>query len=213
MNKTICLFVVFILSAAFLFSCSSQECDCHESEISSSSLTPSSSSNGNSVQNQDLIRKNITLSSEKSYADIQGEPTAYTEDAAASKLDKIDLVAYCNANMGCKNNSIYNPWEIKLFFDNSGYLGKYIYLFSISNEQAVIFKTAEKLYDILPTYNNLIKTFNDDNSVDEIPIEEGKVFFVVTSENNNGIVIGIVIIKQVGEQSIDLEIIDMEWSR
>jgi len=213
MNKTNLLLSAFILSAVFLLGCSSEceKCEeCNVSKLSSGGVeNPSSSSNGGTVvSDRDLVRKNITLNSDKSYASIDGEPVAYTENDATNHLDKIDFVAYCNPNMGCKNNSIYSPWEIKLFVDHSEYLGKSIFLYEVPAEKSEIFKTATRLYGILDTYNALIRTFNNTNDLDEIPIEVGKVFFVLVPENGLGVVIGIVIIKQAGDKSVDLEIIE-----
>jgi len=213
MNKLNLFAGVFILSAIFLFGCSSNECDCSDSypstypSSSSVNAAPSSSSSGGLVvQDQDLVKKYITLSSGSGYADIDGEPLAYTEDDAANNLKKIDLIAYCSVNMGCKNNSLYSPWEIKLFWDYPDYLGKNIYIFEVPDEQAGVFKTAKRLYDILQTYNDLVSTFSG-AGVDEIPIKEGSVFFISTSESN----IDIIIIKQANEQSVDLEIIEMPF--
>jgi len=216
MSKTIWLFGAFVSSVVFFSSCSSpNKCDCESDSPSSSgvgnpsssSLT-SSSSSGNYVQDQDLVKKNITLSSNDGYADIDGQ-LLYTENTVASALKTIDLIAYCNPNIGCKNNSIYSPWEIKLFLDNTGYLGANIFLFEIPDDQADVFKTGNKLYDILPTYNNLVKTgVISGSGVDEIPIVAGKVFFVSTSEKKYCFVI----IKQALEQSVDLEIIELPFN-
>jgi hypothetical protein len=160
------------------------------------------------VEDQDLVRKNIKISVDSSYADLDGEPVAYTKTDAASRLDKIDLIAHCGTSVGwCEKNSIYSPFEIDLFYNRSDYIGyKYIYIYKIPNEQSAIFKTATRLYEILPTYNNLASTgIIGGEGVEEVSIEEGKVFFVVTSENKYRIVI----IKQAGAQSVDLEIIEI----
>ncbi|MDR2583857.1 MAG: hypothetical protein LBC75_10285 [Fibromonadaceae bacterium] len=215
MNRTNLLLSAFILSAMFLLGCSSECEKCDECSVvnpSSSSVKPSSSSGGNSsssgggtIEDQKLVRKNITLSSEKSYVDIDGEPIAYAKENAANNLSKIDLVAYCSTDMGCKNNSIYSPYEINLFW-NPAYIGSNIYLFKIPPEQSDIFKTATRLYEIIPAYNNLISSgVLSGTGVDEISIEEGRVFFISTSENNTGFVI----IKASQQQAVDLEIVEM----
>jgi hypothetical protein len=173
---------------------------------SSSSVKTSSSSNGSAITDDpNLVRRNITLSSAgNSYADIDGNVATYNRITVASRLDKIDLIAYCG---WCEHNSIYSPWEIDLFWtDDYDYLGGDVFFFEIPNQQATIFKTATKLSEITPTLNSLIDGFIDDfNYTDEIPTASGKVFFVITSESNYRIVI----IKQVGSQSVDLEIIEI----
>lgn len=105
MSKANLFFSAFILSAVFLLGCSSNEtCSCVDGNGSnSSSVDPSSNSNSNSspssisssskgggvaLPDQDLVKKNITLSSDKSYADIDGEPVAYTAEDAANNLNK-----------------------------------------------------------------------------------------------------------------------------
>ncbi|MCL1956011.1 MAG: hypothetical protein FWF63_01690 [Fibromonadales bacterium] len=213
MNRTNLLLGAFFLSAMFLLGCSSEcekcdECDVERPNPSSSSVkipSSSSSSGGSIIEDQKLVRKNITISSEKNYADIDGEPVAYAKESAANNLSKIDLVAYCGTDMGCKNNSIYTPYEINLFW-NPTYVGSNIYLFKIPPEQSDIFKTATRLYEIIPAYNNLITSgVLSGTGVDEISIEEGSVFFISTSENNTGFVI----IKESKQQAVDLEIVEM----
>jgi len=209
MNKMNLFLGAFVLNAVFLFSCSSNECNCTDNPSSNSVNTPSSSS-AHIVEDQKLVRKNITVSSVASYADIDGEPIAYTEVNAANNLIKIDLVAYCNPdmdNMGCKNNSVYKPSEIGLFW-NTNYVGSRTYLFEIPPSQSDIFKTAAKLSDIIPTMNSLIDAGNISGyGVKEISIEKGKVFCVVSSEDKHRIVI----IKETGDRSIDLEIIQLHY--
>lgn len=204
MYKTNLLLGAFIFSAMFLFSCSSSSsptCNC--ADPSSSSVgNPSSSSGGNIPQDQKLTRVNITLSLDSSYADVD-EPAIYTKEDAAKNLDKIDLVAFCDPNvtMGCKNNSIYSPREIDLFW-NPSYIGGEVYLFNVPAAQADIFKTAAKLSDIIPALNLLIENSNGTSGVREIPIAVGKAIFVYTPDN-----IRIAIINGVGDKSVDLEII------
>lgn len=220
MNKVNLLLSAFISSAIFLFGCSSGQCNCSDTDSSSSGVenpgsssstysssgVENSSSSGIVIQDQDLNRKSIKLLSGSSYADIDGEPTTYTKEEVANNLDKIDLIAYCGTDVGwCENNSIYSPYEIDLFWSRSDYIGSFIYLFEIPAAQSEIFKTATRLYEILPTYNNLVTTgILNGSGVDEIPIEAGKVFFVVASESNN-----FVIIKETDGQSVDLEIIQV----
>jgi hypothetical protein len=209
MSKTNWLLGAFISGAMFLFACSSTTCDCSDnpgsSGVEKSSSSIYSSSSRLNIEDQKLVRKNITLSSGNSYADIDGEFAAYTKEEAANKLDKIDLIAYCGTDGWCKNNSIYSPHEIELFW-NPNYTGSNIYLFEIPPDQSDIFKTATRLSEILPTYNNLATTgVIGGIGVNEIPIAAGKVFFVVTSEGNYRIVI----IKQAGNESVDLEIIEI----
>jgi hypothetical protein len=172
---------------------------------SSGTLLPKSSnstygSSSSIADGSDLVRKNIVLSlTGNSYADIDGNIATYNQAnaATASKRDKIDLIA--------QNNSIYSPWEIDLFWsDDYGYLGsEEVSFLEIPNEQADIFKTATNLSQIMPTVNNLIEDIG--YFVDEIFIEEGKVFLVNTSENETCIVI----IKAAGAQSVNLEIIQV----
>jgi hypothetical protein len=233
MNKTSLFLKVLIPSAMFLFSCSTNEnCNCLDgnsssdqngSGVSSSSTQngsggssssvrgssgSTSSSSGNTVVDGPLVRENITLSASKSYADID-VMTVYGVDDAANNLDKIDLIAYCGTIMGCENNSIYSPWVINLFFKPPyDYLGgEYVYMFNIPDNLAAVFKTAETRHEILPSYNSLVSSFKLGEDVEEIPIEEGKVFFVQTPSAANYIVT----IKQVGEQSVDLEIMPLIW--
>jgi hypothetical protein len=203
MNKTNLLLGAFIFSAMFLFGCSSKgTCSCGDEPSSSSVGIPSSSSGGGITEDQKLIRKNITLSLDSSYADVD-DPTVYTKEGVASNLSKIDLVAHCDPNMdmGCKNNSIYSPREIGLFW-NPTYIGSQVYLFNIPSEQANIFKTASKLSEIIPTLNLLIETFNGTSGVREISIAAGKAIFVYTPEN-----IRVAIVKEAGDKSVDLEIL------
>jgi len=204
MNKMNLFFGVLILSTIFLFGCSSSNAEPDTNHSSSSFNTPSSSSSGPLVlEDQKLVRKNITLSLDSSYADIDGDPSVYVEADAANNLDKIDLVAYCGTDMGCKSNSIYSPREIDLFW-NPTYIGSRIYLFEIPPEQSEIFKTATRLYDILQPYNNLISAgIIGGVSLKEISIVEDKVFYISTSEKKASFVI----IKQIGEQSVNLEIL------
>ncbi len=206
MNKITLLFGAFILSAVFLFGCSSTDCDCDSDKSlacsnSSSSVkqSPSSSSESPPIENQKLTRKTITLSLDSSYADIDN-PTVYTKEGAANNLDKIDLVAYCGAD--CKNNSIYNPYEIMDLFWDPTYIGADIYLFEIPDTQAEIFKTATKLSEIVKPLNILIDTFNGTSGVKEISIAVGKTFLVYTPDE-----IRVVIIKGTGNKSVDLEIL------
>jgi len=210
MYKVNLLLGVFIFCAMFIFACSSSTPTCSCNDPSSSSV--SSSGSGGVVEDKDLVRKNITLDSDKSYASIDGNFTAYTENEAATHLKNIDFIAFCNPNMGCKNNSIYSPYAIKLFLDQTGYLCKEIFLYEVPDTKADIFKTATRLYAIRDTYNELMRTFSNTNDVEEIPIEEGKVFFALVPEERNGVrigvVIGIVIIKKADAQSVELEIIE-----
>jgi hypothetical protein len=185
MNKTNWFLGAFIFGAMFLFACSSP-CNCNDNPSSSSSVY-SSSSLGNTVQDQVLVKKNIKLSVDSSYADIDGEITIYAE-IDANNLSKIDLIAY-----KLYNDSIYHP------------IGSNVFLFEIPDEQAEIFKNAKTFYEILDTWNYLAGTFNGKESVGKIPIVEGKVFFVSTSEEKYRVVI----IKLVGNQSVDLEIIEI----
>jgi len=234
MNKTIWLLSALISSGMFLFSCSSDspnspDCSCNKE--SSSSLTSSSSSVGasssstlssssvgtsssstlssssaNYIDDQDLVKKNITLSSDNSYADIDADPpVAYTKDDAANNLNKIDLVAYCGNIVGwCEHNSIYNPWVINFF----SYSVDNVYFFEIPDDKAEVFKTGNRLYDILPTYNDLVKAGAlKGDGLDEIPIVAGKVFFVTTSEVNYRIII----IEQAATQSVSLKIIELPF--
>jgi len=209
MNKTNLFSGALILSAVFLLGCSSNDPnDPSEPDKPSSSSTPSSSSGGgNTVEDQRLIRNPITLSLDSSYADID-VPIAYTKDDAANNVSKIDLVAHCGTDMGCKKPSIYNPYEIDggdLFW-NSTYIGSWIYFFEIPSDQSEIFRTANRLYQILPTYNSLASAgLLSGYGVEEISIEADKVFYVVTSEEHRSFVI----IKKVNSQSVDLEIFEV----
>jgi hypothetical protein len=173
---------------------------------SSSSVQSSLPSSSSATDGQDLVRKNITLSyAGNSYADIDGNITTHNQTTVASRLDKIELIAYCGTDIGwCEYNSIYSPWEIDLFWTDNydDYLGGDVFFLEISDEQAAIFKTATKLSEVIPTVNSLINTF-DGIGVDEIPIVKGKAFFVYTSEEE----VCIVVIKETGNQSVDLEII------
>jgi hypothetical protein len=177
-------------------------------ELSSSSSSIYSSSSAIITESPDLVKKNITLSyAGDSFADIDGNVTTYNQTTVASRLDKIDLIAYCGNDRGlCENNSIYSPWEIDLFWSRFDYIGGYVFLFEIPNDQATIFKTATKFSEeVRLALNRLITIFNDSEGVEEIPIVEGKVFFVYTT----GEEIRIVIIKQTGNQSVGLEIIEI----
>jgi hypothetical protein len=216
MNKTNLLLSAFILSAVFLLGCSSDETgggnDTSSSSIKSSSGSvngSSSSRGGGGIPDQDLVRKDITLSSDKSYADLDGEnPAAYTKEYAASNLDKIDIIAHCGTDSGyCERNSIYSPNSINLFYNLGNYIGgKNIILYEVPAAYADEFKTAEKLSDIsqvlVDLINNGLVATNCRDCVSEIPIVEGKVFLVQTSGNKWRIVI----IKATGNQS-DLEVI------
>jgi len=216
MNKTNLLLGAFILSAMFLFACSSKEtCSCNDGDDPSSSggVKPSSNSGGGSssggggVIDQVLSRKPITISSSKSYADIDGEPVAYTKEEAANNLTKIDLVAYCGTGNGlCQNDSIYRPREIKgggLFW-NPTFIGSDIFIFEIPPEKSGIFITALLYSDLIQTLNSLSSEgYLSGYGVGKTSIEKDKVFFVATSEDKNRFVI----IKAVGNQSVDLEIL------
>jgi len=204
MNKTNLLWSAFILSAVFLLGCSSNEpCGCNDGNDPSSSSggTSSSSSNGGgAIEDQKLTRKNVTISSTESYADIDGEPVAYTKDNVKSNAAKIDLVAFCGTDKGyCKNNSIYRPYEIDLFMDPT-FIGSHIYLFEIPPEKSDVFRTATRYSEIVSTLQSLNLS---GSGVKEIPIEEDKVFAVATSEEKWLIVI----IKATSNQSVDLEIL------
>jgi len=208
MNKSL-LLSAFILSAVFLLGCSSGgTCSCNEgNDPSSSSSTPSSSSSGSGpIEDQKLVRKNITLSLDSSYADID-VPAVYTKEYATNNLKKIDLVAYCGSDIGCKNNSIYNPRKIVEVFWNPNYEGSNnIYFFEIPPEYADIFITAQTLYEIIPSYNNLVTSdIISGVGVEEISIVEGRVFYIVTSEDMRGFVI----IKASKTQSVDLQVFEM----
>jgi len=209
MNKTNLLLSAFILSAMFLLGCSSdcEKCDtCEANNPSSSSVKPSSSSSGGgTVENQKLVRKNITISSEKSYADIDvEEPIAYSKGDAKSNITKIDLVAYCGTDNGyCKKPSIYRPYEIDLFMDPV-FIGSDVFLFEIPKDSSDIFRTATRYSEILPTLLNLNSAgYLSGSGEKDIVIEKDKVFFVITSEDKYRFVI----IKAIGNQSVDLEIL------
>lgn len=182
------------------------------SSVASSSSSSSVLSSSSETNDPDLLsKKTITLSlAGSSYADIDGNITTYQQASAAtaSIRNKIDLIAYCGSNTWCVNNSIYTPWEIGLFWtDENDFLGSdNVIFFEIPAEQAEIFKTATKLSEIIDPLNDLIEYINySRDSVDEIPIEAGKVFFVYTSEEN----IRIVVIKSTGSQSVTLEVIQI----
>jgi len=201
MNRTYLLLSAFILSAAFLLGCSSNEtCSCVDNGPSSSSVR--SSSSGGGMEEQRLVKKTITLSLDSSYADID-VPTVYTKEDAANNLTKIDLVAHCGTDMemGCKNNSIYKPYEIDLFW-NTVYVGSQVFLYEIPPEKAEIFKTATRLSEIVSPLNDLIRTFNNTSGVKEISIVEGKAFLVYTEDE-----IRVVIIKKAEEKSVGLEVL------
>jgi len=209
MYKTNLLLSAFIFSAMFLFACSSKEtCSCNDGgDPSSSSVETSlsSSSGGGTIEDQKLVRKNVTVTSSKSYADIDGEPVAYTKEDAATNLAKIDLVAYCGTDNGyCKNNSIiYRPYEIDLFLDPT-FVGSYVNFYEIPLEKSGIFITATRYSEIVGTLQSLSNGgFLSGTGVKEIPITKDKVFFVATSEDKWLIVI----IKATGNQSVDLEIL------
>jgi len=177
---------------------------------SSSSVVVSSSSSTAATNDPDLIKKNITLSfAGSSYADIDGNVAIYKQAEARNRLEKIDLIAYCGTDAGwCENSSIYTPWVIKLFWQDSyDFLGsEYVSFLKIPAEQATVFKNATKRSEIRDAYNSLRPIFDDeDNYLDEIPIVVGNTFFVVTSEEN----LHIVIIKANGNQSVDLEVIQI----
>jgi hypothetical protein len=196
MSKTNWLLSAFIPSAMFLFACSSTtDCDCSDSKPNSSSSVYSSSSLGNTVQDQYLVRKNIKLTVDSSYADIDGEMAVYTEADAKNNLSKIDLIAY--------NDSIYRPRGIDLFWDPI-YIGSEVFLFEIPDEQADIFKTAKKYSEIVSTLVILADSFKG-TGLEKIPIVEGKVFFVSTSEDKYRVAI----IKEAGNQFVNLEIIEI----
>jgi len=212
MNKTNFLFGALILSTALILGCSSEveceKCNCNvENPSSSSAKNPSSSGNGSPPEDQKIVRENITLSLDSSYADIDGKPIVYTKEDAAKNLTKIDLVAFCGTDLAlsCKKNSIYKPSEIDLFL-NPSYVGSSIWFFEIPPEKSEIFKTAGKLYDIIPAFNNLIELgVIAGTGVKEVPIEDGKVFFVITSEDYNAFVT----IKSSTQQSVVLEVFKM----
>jgi len=222
------LLSAFIFSAVFLFSCSSTDatCSCLDPSsssaekpgsssssgvrTSSSSVNGSSSSRGGVDSNQNLVRKDITLSSDKSYADVDGdEPAAYTKEYATNNREKIDLIAYCENGLGyCESSSIiYSPREIDLFWNRSDYIGsRSVVLYEIPDAYANQFKTAVKLSDISTTLTNLIDnliTTSCRDCVSKIPIVAGKVFFVQTSETK----IRIAVIEGTGNQSVNLKLI------
>jgi len=209
MNKTNLLLSAFIFSAMFLLGCSSDTtCDCKEGGGSSSSgVKPSSSSspNTNPPDDQKLIRKKITLSLDSSYADID-VPAVYTKEYATNNLKKIDFVARCGSDIGCKNNSIYTPKKIVDVFWDPGYVGGKIYIFEIPPEYAEDFITAQTFYEIIPAYNNLIDLgLISGVGVEETSIEEGKVFYVITSEDKEDFVI----IKASNSQSVELQVFEV----
>ena len=211
MNKTNLLLSAFIFSAMFLLGCSSDTtCDCGDkgpSGLSSGGVKPSSSSspNTNPPEDQKLQRKNITLSLDSSYADID-VPAAYTKEYATNNLKKIDLVARCGSDIGCKNNSIYTPKKIVEVFWDTGYVGSKIYIFEIPPQYAGDFITAQTFYEIVPAYNNLVDLgLISGVGVEETSIEEGKVLYVVTSEDKRYFVI----IKASNQQSVDLQIFEI----
>jgi len=184
------------------------------SSYSSSSNSTNGSSSSEAVSDPDLlIKKTITLSNAgNNYADIDGNITTYKQaGVTGSILGKIDMIAYCGTDKWCPSPSIYTPWEIGLFFSTDDYfLGSdNVWFFEIPSAQAGIFKTAEKLSEIETTLNNLRNTLIENECeycVDEIPIAKDKVFLVQTSEEK----IRIVIIKETGNQSVDLEIIQID---
>ncbi|MDR2594897.1 MAG: hypothetical protein LBC87_09040 [Fibromonadaceae bacterium] len=210
MNKTNLLLSAFILSVVFLLGCSSPEvCECgngpsSSSKPSSNSGGGSSSSGGGTIEDQLLTRKPITISSGKSYADIDGEPVAYTKEDALNNLEKIDLIAYCGTDEGyCKNDKIYRPYEIDLFL-NPTFVGSYVNFYEIPQDQSGIFRTATRYSQIVGTLQSLSKGgYLSGPGEEEISIEKDKVFFVATSEDKWLIVI----IKAIGNQSVDLEIL------
>jgi hypothetical protein len=209
MNKAGLFLRVLIPSTIFLFACSTNDSgsDTSSSGVEDSSSSAYSSSSVIVLEDRDLVRIDITLSEAgDNYADIDGETATYKQADAKNNLKKIDLVAYCGTDMGCKNDSIYSPWAVNLFWKVPyDYLGEYVYLFEIPDTLAIIFKTAKRLYEIIPSINTLISSFDeDDTGVDALPIEEGKAFFVYTTEEK----ICIVTIKQAGNKSVDLEIIE-----
>jgi hypothetical protein len=219
MYKTNLLLSAFIFSAMFLFACSSSSsptCNCTDpsssgvgtpSSSGGSVNTSSSSDGGGSIEDQVLSRKPITISSSKSYADIDGEPVAYTKEDVASNLRKIDLVAYCGTENGfCKNDSIYIPKEIKggnLFWSPT-FIGSEIFLKEIPPDQSSIFITAILYSDIYKTLVSLNSAgYLSGYGVGKVSIKEGKVFFVGTSDDKNCFVI----VKAIGNQSVDLEVL------
>ena len=209
MNKTNLLLSAFIFSAMFLLGCSSDTtCDCKEGGGSSSSgVKPSSSSspNTNPPDDQKLIRKKITLSLDSSYADID-VPAVYTKEYATNNLKKIDFVARCGSDIGCKNNLIYTPRKIVDVFWDPGYVGSKIYIFEIPPQYAGDFITAQTFYEIIPAYNNLIDLgLISGVGVEETSIEEGKVFYVITSEDKEDFVI----IKASNSQSVELQVFEV----
>jgi len=155
-----------------------------------------------------LVKKTITLSySGNSYADIDGNIVTYKLVDAKNRLDKIDLIAYCG-NEWCSDNSIYTPLIIDLFYtEDNKYLGsEEVFFLEIPPAQASIFKTATKFSEIVDAYNDIIYlSYDIDNYLDEISVAAGKVFLVYTSEEN----VRIVIIKTTGNQSVDLEVIQI----
>jgi len=206
MNKSL-LLSAFILSAAFLLGCSSDgTCSCKEGDGSSSSSVKGSSSSGGGGDLL-LTKKPITISSNNSYADIDGEPFAYEKEDAKNNATKIDLVAYCGTDNGyCKNsNSIYRPYEINLFMDPT-FIGSNIFLFEIPPEKSDVFRTATRYSDI---YQTLISLDLSGSGEKEIPIEKDKVFIVVSSDDEWYYVI----IKAIGNQSVDLEVVLIPTSK
>jgi len=202
--------IVAMLFAASLFSCSS---DPSGDTPSSSSVKVSSSSGSSSIttDNPDLIKKPITLSyTGKSYADIDGDVVTYKQKDIASIMDKIELIAYCGTLCDGNANSIYSPWEIDSFWTNNyeDYLGGEVYFLEITPVQKEIFETATKLSEVKSTMNDIMDIYNSmDDAVDEIPIEAGRAFFVSTSDLKKCIVI----IKAAGNQSVNLEIIQVPY--
>jgi len=212
--------IATVLCAALLFSCTSNNTS--EETSSSSAVSSSNSAGGSSssvigssssaVSDPDLlIKKTITLSSTgDNYADIDGSITTYTKDGAAKNLQKIDLIAYCGTTQWwCRNNSIYTPDEVGLFYtEDDGFIGSEdVWIFEIPSAQAGIFRTATKFSEIRTTLNNFLNSINDTecDECTEIPIAKDKVFFVNTSERKKRIVV----IKTTGNQSVDLEIIQI----
>ena len=224
-----------VLCAALFFSCSSDPEDYIPSSSSvrssSSSLKPSSSSDkpssssdkpssssvrsssSNTVDSDpDLYKKTITLSySGSSYADIDGNISIHRQgEVLNGKLDKIDLIAHCGTTNWCESNLIYSPHAIGLFWtDNNVFLGSSkIWFINIPSAQAEVFKRATKRSEIIDAYNSLVEGVLDDedNYLEKVSIVVGQAFFVVTSEGKYSVVI----IEATGNQSVDLQIIQLQ---
>jgi len=228
MNKTNLLLSVFILSAVLFFACSSSSsptnCNCENNNSSGVENSGSSSSNGgvqnssNSINSsssvsyvgdQDIIRKNIRLSLDSSYADIDGAITIYKKaDVKNNILGKIDLIAHCGDDSGyCEHNSIYSPYVLDLFWNRNNYLGSYVFFLAISNAQTAKLETAHKYSEIIETWNEIVVTWNNtdvDDLLEEVPIVIGKAFAFSTSDRK----FRIAIIKTSNDQSVGLEIIE-----